>query len=245
MKHHIMLTNTKVQRRITANYPMMSRPRRERTLPPIQDLNSTVVLSMDVSALYPSISQELTVRTLTKAIKESNVPWYNIDSERLVRYVSLIVKEKVLKDNKIDKCVPVPMRTTTLNSYTNPSKKAKQNNCNDLFHERQEVPTSKQARTILAVAVSECARVCMDRHYYTFGGCIRKQNEGGSIGTEFTGEVSRNVMSQWDKKYLDLLKLLGVTVDMYKRYVDDTLQVVPPINRGWDFCTKSKIMFHI
>ena len=87
-----MLANTRIQKKITFNYPSMLRPIRERNLPPIEDLNSPVVLSMDVSALYLSISQELTVRTLTK---KSKFPWHNIESERLGRYTSLIVSEKV------------------------------------------------------------------------------------------------------------------------------------------------------
>ena len=102
---------------------------------------------MDVSALYPSISQDLTVKSLTKSIKESKIPWCNIDSERLGRYTSLIVDEKVLKQNKINECIPIPKRTTTLNSYTNPSKNAKETNC-------------------IAVAVSQCVRVCLDWRKY-------------------------------------------------------------------------------
>ena len=59
---------------------------------------------------------------------------------------------------------------------------------------------------------------------------------------EITGEVSRNIMSQWDFEYHQLLKTLKIIVDLYKRYVDDTIQVVPPINPGWDYCLESKIM---
>ena len=120
------------------------------------------------------------------------------------RKSSLIVDDRVLKNNDIYECLPIPKRTTTLNSYTKPSNKSKQENCDNLFFPKQKEPTVKQERNILAVAVSECVRICLDRHYYMFGGNIRKQSEGGSIGTEITGEVSRNVMSQWDFKYLQL-----------------------------------------
>ena len=86
MKYHINITNSKINQRIINTHPATLRPRREKNIPPIQDLSSTVVLSMDVSALYPSISQELCVRTLTKAIKESKIPWNNVDKDRLSRY---------------------------------------------------------------------------------------------------------------------------------------------------------------
>ena len=49
-------------------------------------------------------------------------------------------------------------------------------------------------------------------------------------------------MGQWDTKFLSLLRSLGIKVDLYKRYVDDTLKVCPPINKGWIFCTKTKKM---
>ena len=95
------------------------------------------------------------------------------------------------------KCFPGHQKSGPNRALENqpPSKKAILNNCNDLFHPRQKDPTSKQSRNILAVAVAECVRVCMDRHYYTFGGNICKQKEGGSIGSALTGEISRSVMS--------------------------------------------------
>ena len=53
----------------------------------------------------------------------------------------------------------------------------------------------KQVRTMLALAIYNGEEVAMINHYYTFGGRIRKQSKGGAIGTELTGEVSRDVMS--------------------------------------------------
>ena len=95
---------------------------------------------------------------------------------------------------------------------------------------------------MIALAVSESVKVTMSNHYYTFGGNIHRQKEGGSIGTCIIGEISRNTMGQWDTKFLSLLRSLGIKVDLYKRYVDDTLKVCPPINKGWIFCTKTKKM---
>ena len=44
---------------------------------------------------------------------------------------------------------------------------------------------------MLALAVGEGVRVTMDNHYYTFGGNVHKQYDGGSIGTEIAGEVTK------------------------------------------------------
>ena len=49
-------------------------------------------------------------------------------------------------------------------------------------------------------------------------------------------------MGIWDIRFLDKLKSLGIHIDMYGRYVDDILKALPPINRGWDYDTKTNKM---
>ena len=57
-----------------------------------------------------------------------------------------------------------------------------------------------------------------------------------------TGEVSRNVMSVWDSRFLEKTKVLGILIELYKRYVDDDLIICPPINPGWRYCVKDNTM---
>ena len=54
------------------------------------------------------------------------------------------------------------------------------------------------------------------------------------IGSDLTGEISRLVMSLWDIKFLDKLKRTGICVDTYKQYVDNQVEVLPPISPGWN-----------
>ena len=75
----------------------------------------------------------------------------------------------------------------------------------------------------------------MNNHYYKINGQIRRQAEGGAIGSELTGEVARNFMVNWDKRYLKVLKTLGITKELYARYVDDILVSLNVINKGWRF----------
>ena len=58
LKFHILKANEKIQDRVKRWLNTNQRPRRRNTLPPIQDMGSTVVLSMDVKALYPSVSKQ-------------------------------------------------------------------------------------------------------------------------------------------------------------------------------------------
>ena len=54
------------------------------------------------------------------------------------------------------------------------------------------------------------------------GGKVFKQLKGGPIGLEITGVLARLVMLWWDGKFLDKLESLGVDLEFYLRYVDDS-----------------------
>merc|ERR1712082_448445 len=75
--------------------------------------------------------------------------------------------------------------------------------------------------------------VVMANHFYTIGDNIRRQEEGGSIGSDLTGEAARLYMLQWDQKYLDMLKNMGINIDMFSHYVDDMIIVTRAIGQGW------------
>ena len=53
----------------------------------MQDLMSTVVLSMDVCALYPLITVKLAKDTIVRMVKASNLTWENIDIITLERFI--------------------------------------------------------------------------------------------------------------------------------------------------------------
>ena len=73
----------------------------------------------------------------------------------------------------------------------------------------------------------------MANHFYTIGDVIRRQTEGGSIGSDLTGEAARLYMLQWDKMFLEMLKKEGIRLDLYSRYVDDMVIIARAIGRGW------------
>ena len=82
----------------------------------------------------------------------------------------------------------------------------------------------------------------MSNHFYTFGGNIYRQNDGGAIGADLTGKIARCVMSLWDVTYMRKLREAGIHIDLYKRYVDDQLDVCPPITPGWTYNPKNRRM---
>ena len=95
---------------------------------------------------------------------------------------------------------------------------------------------------MIAIATGNTVKECMKHHYYTFDGNIRMQNEGGTIGSNLTGETSRVVMADIDSRVISKLKKLGITLDTYKRYVDNIFNTCPPINPRWEFNKKANKM---
>ena len=82
----------------------------------------------------------------------------------------------------------------------------------------------------------------MSNHFYTINGKVRRQTDGGAIGSYETGEVSRVFMILWDDKLIKKCKKLGITFDLYNRYVDDQTIAMRAIGKGWRFNAKKDLM---
>ena len=78
---------------------------------------------------------------------------------------------------------------------------------------------------MLALAISVGVRLFMSNHTYMVGDDAYLQSEGNAIGLELTGAVSRPFMQKWDSDYVKKVKAAGITMRLYKRYVDDSNQV--------------------
>ena len=92
------------------------------------------------------------------------------------------------------------------------------------------------------MAVTTAIEACMSNHFYTFDGFIYIQTGGGAIGSVLTEGVARGVMSIWDILLLMTVIQAGIYMDLYKRYIDNQINVLPPILSGWYFNTNSMKM---
>ena len=93
---------------------------------------------------------------------------------------------------------------------------------------------------MLALAVSFGVQTCMANHTYRVGDTLHHQVEGGPIGLELTGAVSRPFMMHWDRLYIKKTRKAGIMMEMYDRYVDDSNQIaiVPPVGSRYDPITQ-------
>ena len=70
-------------------------------------------------------------------------------------------------------------------------------------------------------------------HYYTFGGEIYHQQDGGPIGLRGTCAVARVCMQIFDSKWKRKLDEWRISRKMNKRYMDDTRTLLHAIKHGW------------
>lgn len=104
------------------------------------------------------------------------------------------------------------------------------------------MPNDKQLKDIIGLFIAESTDIVMSNHFYTIDGQVRRQTDGGAIGSDKTGEVSRIFMILWDDKLVKKCKKLGITFDLYNRYVDDQTIITRAIGKGWRYNTKRDIM---
>ena len=64
---------------------------------------------------------------------------------------------------------------------------------------------------------------------------MHRQHDGGPQGLNTAVEASELYMLIFDKRFLELLRNLGLVQLLYLRYVDDITVSMPPIKPGWYF----------
>ena len=211
------------------------RPVRENGIPPIQDKRKLMCGSMDVKALYPSILKEMSGKAFRQTINKSKAVWDNIDTKQLTRHVAIKVDRKEIVKAKLGEIVPTLKERTTFNSFMNPKGRAKETGGDSQFNATGVVTSQKQIRKLIGLLIANSIEEFMSNHYYTVGGQIRRQEKGGAIGSDLTGETALLYMLTWDTKYLEKLKKLGVSLQLYRRYVDDIILLMNPIRNGWRY----------
>ena len=203
--------------------------------PPIQKQGKLKVFLMDVSALYPSIEKDMAKKAILESVKLSKLEWKNIDKVKLTRYVAMTVdSDKIIREELVD-FVPKPKNTTTLNSFTNPSKITREARGENQFFPAARLPNKKEVEKLVGLAIGVGAAATMDNHFYRIDTQLRRQKCGGAIGSDATGECARLYMLSWDRKLKKKLKSLGIKTELYCRYVDDILCALDAINIGWDY----------
>ena len=191
------------------------------------DKQNITVWSSDVKALYLSLQTDIVAETISNEYLKSDLE-INVDSDELGLYLTLILsKEEIEVENLQD--VTAQWRheghgkkpgITTAKVLADTRAKG-----NTKFDRPKRSPTKQEKRKMVAMAIKAGIKIVMKSHVYRFNGKIFLQTEGGPIGLELTGAISRVYMLWWDRELIKRLEEATRDISwkllLYLRYVDD------------------------
>ena len=182
------------------------------------------IVSMDVKALYPSMRWSEILKAVREMIENSDMVLESTNWHEVGKYLAVMMSKEEVREEGLYHVVPKreSNRGITINYL--------QNKKNDVNWLKARKPGRNQQKKMISLALSIGVQQVLGNHTYKVGDIAYLQTQGGPIGLELTGAVSRPFMMSWDKKYLRMVKEAGIKMPLYKRYVDDSNQVgkVPP-----------------
>ena len=179
----------------------------------------SVLLSMDIKALYPSMRDEVIVRAVRELILESDLKAVSVEYLEVGKYLRVVLSSEEIGDHGL---------TDVLPRRSKMSRRKLTTNCLDdgNWVPAKDRPDDQQRKLMLALAVSEGVRTVVGNHTYMVGDQIYLQTTGSPIGLDISSPISRAVMMLFDKLFLKKLREEGMTVSQYKRYVDDINTII-------------------
>ena len=190
-----------------------------------------VVGSLDVVAMYPSITHEQAVGSVYRAALRSKLKFQGLDHDEIGKYIA--IKTKSEERNKFKECLPQRHSEGQgrqpdvgyLETNKGQNKRLK-------WRPAQRQATETEKRELWAWALSLMVGDCIKNHIYSKNNTTYIQVEGLPIGNIISGELAQTVMIEFDEEYSKKCRDLGIPDEQYKRYVDDELKVTYEIKPG-------------
>ena len=187
-----------------------------------QDLQNSVVGSMDVTALYPSIDIVFAVSICVELLHESSVEFSSVDFNEVGLFLALTTSNELLEEVGLGRYCPrrgtKRGRHPTLRAETirNTDKRWAQ------WIRSEETPSDVgEIRRMVCYAVGISLIYTLKNHIFKFNGVYYKQPEGGAIGVGIAGDVATLFMVWYDRQLLAKLRDDNIIIQLYARYVDD------------------------
>ena len=187
-----------------------------------------VGFSMDVAALYPSITADMASNVIRDQTEKTTVTFENIDMNMALRYVSKDSSPESIKSWGLAKFCP----KRTKGSGPRPGMVGAE--INDPKWTPGVIPDSEEdQKKVIGRVLGIATKTIYGSSAYTFGGVTRVQRTGSPIGLDLSGEVGRLTMGEWDLDFTNLLDRNGIRYEMDKRYVDDINILMEAIPHGY------------
>eukprot|EP00794_Sanderia_malayensis_P016493 gene16493-18133_t len=187
-----------------------------------QDLSRSIIGSMDVVALYPSIDIDFSTKKCQEMIEESDMEFRNVNVRELGLYLALTLSKEDLCEENVERFCPTRLgkgRTPTITSSgTSKNEEKRWSGWNEA---RQEPRSNSEIRRMIALALRNSLRVTLKNHTFKFNDKFYRQTKGGAIGVGIAGDVANLFMVWWDRVLKERLSHTEIKMQMYSRYVDD------------------------
>ena len=178
------------------------------------------VLSMDVHALYPSMSVEQCKLAVMELIINSELVLENFDWWEAAKYVMVMYSPEEIEEHGLTDVIPKRTKKSRVKLTVNCLKKV-----DDSEWIRGASPTSAQIKTLIGLVVCAGVEVTFTNHVYLKGDDIWLQMFGAPIGLELSCAIHHPVMMRYDRLFLIQVKEAGLNMWSYDRYVDDTDEI--------------------
>ena len=203
----------------------------------------TVVGSLDVRGLYPSLDQEGSSEAVARFVRDSSTTLEGIDWRHTQIFVASNMDPHELKregvlglvPKRCKKFGPRPGRTTEELSQKRPDPRSeKQPACPSKWAESNpdKELSEENRRLLLSVALKIATRTIFRHHCYQFNGEVFRQAKGGPIGLRVTSVVARIVMDDWFTRFLGAILAAGIEVHGAMKYVDDVNLILAMVDLG-------------
>ena len=204
---------------------------------PPESREPTILGSMDVAALYPSLDKDQDTKEAGDMVARHAHLFTSFNWVEGARFLALALLPDQIKHLGLTPVVhtrkfrggAIPGLTTTETST--PLQHEILEDHSKLLPPSREASSSEQA-AILGAVVSTATRLTMQEHTYMFNGLAHNQSSGGPMGDQVSVELSRATMLAWDIKLITAFNShvtkLRKDNDISKRYVDDHLGTYLP-----------------
>ena len=204
-------------------------------------VTNTMVGSLDVVSLYPSLDQEGSALAVEKFVMECGVQTAGIDYRAAQVFLCSNLDETQVKAEGLTSILPGclktrgnrPGPTTTELGLKRPPPDSCDPRPPSKWAEMNTDNLTKQEKLVLIAKVCKVAtRNVFLHHQYRFNGKTYRQGGGAPIGLRFTSVVARIIMDQWCLKFISKVVEAGMDLRMIAKYVDDINLVVLMLDLG-------------
>ena len=200
----------------------------EPALPLQSDNGKRLFIGADAVALYPSLDRVATARIAGNSVRTTRTKFGGINYVFLCIYLFLIMGTQGMKNAGLSECIPRKKGKSVAKSLSSTvNRNLDEWDLDDIKF------TDSNKREMVATMVQIAVLTLTSTTCYTFNGKIFQQISGLGIGLRASAALARIVMCEWDEIWANGQKRMGLSINLFFRYIDDIRLFLTTINPGW------------